>query len=76
MAARPVVDGIERDLGSRVRVFRADVASPEGRKLARRVGLDLVPTFIAFDGQGMERWRAQRVPNRREVLKELRRLLD
>lgn len=60
MAAKPVVDGLEKELGKRVRFVRVDISTPNGRKIAARVGLDTVPTFIGFDAKGNEMWRTQR----------------
>ncbi|HLG74258.1 MAG TPA: hypothetical protein VK009_27875 [Chloroflexota bacterium] len=71
MAAKPVVDGIEKQLGGRVSVVRMDVSTPAGRKVAAKIGLDLVPTFIGYDSQGLERWRVSRVPNRAELWNRL-----
>ncbi|MBI3286531.1 MAG: hypothetical protein HYZ68_00635 [Chloroflexi bacterium] len=52
MAAEPIVDGIEQDLRSIARVARVDIATPLGRDLIGRYGLELTPTFILFDAQG------------------------
>jgi hypothetical protein len=68
MAAKPVVDGIEKQLGQkRLRLVRVDVGTKEGRRIASRVELDLVPTIIGYDGGGVERWRFTRVPKRQEL---------
>ena len=71
MAAKPVVDGIEKQLGGRVSLVRLDVATTSGRKVAARVALDTVPTFIGYDGEGVERWRITRVPGRVELWNRL-----
>jgi hypothetical protein len=67
MAAKPVVDGMEKELGRHVRFVRLDVASQVGKTIASRVGLDLVPTFIGYDSQGEERWRYQQLPSKGEL---------
>src|SRR5436190_525627 len=46
MAARPALDRLERELGSRLRVLRIDLADPIGADLANRYGVNLAPTFI------------------------------
>jgi thioredoxin-related protein len=52
MAAEPIVDGIEEDLRGFAHVLRIDIATPLGRELVGRYGLDLTPTFILFDARG------------------------
>lgn len=55
--ARPIVDGIERDLGDAVRVIRLNRHMRNGRAISARLGLRLVPSFVVFDGQGEELFR-------------------
>lgn len=70
--ARPIVDGIERDLGDAVRVIRLNRHTPAGGAISARLGLRLVPSFVVFDGQGEERLRKDgRVVNRQAVLNAL-----
>ena len=71
MAAKPVVDGFDKQLAGRVRIVRVDINSSNGKKIATKVGLDMVPTFIGYDGEGVERWRLDRVPNRVELWRHL-----
>ncbi len=71
MAAKPVVNGIDKQLEGRVRIVRFDVARANGKKVAAKVGLDMVPTFIAYDSEGIERWRTQGTPNRVELWQRL-----
>lgn len=58
MAARPLVDGIEREHAGRLRVIRLDVQESAGRTIADRFGLRVTPTFVLFDSQGAEVWRS------------------
>ena len=67
MAAKPVMDGMEKELGRHVRFVRVDVASSTGKKIGMSVGLDLVPAFIGYDGAGKERWRYQQLPSKGEL---------
>jgi hypothetical protein len=67
MAAKPVVDGIEKQIGAKVRIVRVDVSTPEGRKVSAEVGPGMVPTFIGFDAQGNERWRVNHMLSRPEL---------
>lgn len=50
--AKPVVDGIEREVASQARVVRIDVNSRQGSELAQRFGVRGVPTLLVFDGSG------------------------
>lgn len=50
--AKPVVDGLERKLGSRVRFIKVNVTEDEGAAVASKFGVQAVPTFIILDGQG------------------------
>ncbi len=70
--ARPIVDGIERDLGDAVRVIRLNRHTPAGGAITARLGLRLVPGLIVFDGQGGERLRKDGgVVNRKSLLTAL-----
>jgi len=71
MAAKPVVNGFDKQLAGRVRIVRVDINSPNGKKIATKVGLDMVPTFIGYAGDGTERWRIDRMPNRLELWSRL-----
>jgi thioredoxin-related protein len=50
--AKPVVDGIEREIVNQARVVRIDVNSSQGRELAMHFGVRGVPTLLVFDGTG------------------------
>lgn len=70
--AKPVVDGLERNLAGQVWLVRVDVQSEAGAELRRRYGIEMVPTFLVLDGAGTERLRsAGRVPERETVLAAL-----
>jgi hypothetical protein len=53
MAARPVVDGIERRFSDRLTVLRLDMQSPAGATLSREMGALYTPTFLLFDPRGV-----------------------
>jgi len=57
LAAKPVVDGLEREWTGG-RVIRVDIRSAEGGAFAAKHSLTLTPSFILFDGTGREagRW--------------------
>jgi thioredoxin-related protein len=50
--AKPVVDGIERDLEGQADVLRLSVTDSVGRELAARYGVRQVPTLVVLDGEG------------------------
>jgi len=54
MAAKPIVDGIEREHGERLRVIRVNIQDAAGRALADRHNFEFTPTFILFDAGGRE----------------------
>lgn len=52
LVAKPMVDGLERDLGDRAQVIRLDVYTGLGQQMAARYGVRGVPTFVVLDGEG------------------------
>jgi len=55
---KPIVDGLEAELGSRLQIIRLNLQSEVGRNLAPAYGFQLTPTFIYFDSNGSEVWRS------------------
>ena len=58
MAAKPIVDGIERVHEGRLNVIRLNVQDPAGEALLERFEFRFTPTFIFFDeaGEELQRW--------------------
>ncbi|HLF37852.1 MAG TPA: thioredoxin family protein, partial [Anaerolineales bacterium] len=58
MAAKPIVDGIEQEHGSKLRVIRLNIQDRAGEQLAARFGLQFTPTFVLLNAQGevIGRW--------------------
>ncbi len=50
--AKPVVDGIEKDLEGTAKVIRLSVTSQVGNLMAQRYGVRGVPTIVVLDGEG------------------------
>jgi thioredoxin-like negative regulator of GroEL len=50
--AKPIVDGLERDLQGKASVVRLNVASDIGRQVASIFGVRAVPTLVLVDGEG------------------------
>ena len=51
------MDGIEKDNAGKLRILRIDVQSQTGQVLAANLKFLFTPTFIFFDGKGVETWR-------------------
>jgi thioredoxin-related protein len=58
MAAKPIVDGIERVHEGNLKVIRLNVQDPAGAELLERFGFRFTPTFIFFNeaGEELQRW--------------------
>lgn len=52
MQLKPVVDGVEREVGGAARVVRVEFTTEAGAALARRYGVTFTPTFLFFDRRG------------------------
>ena len=52
LLAKPVVDGLERDLQGRAQVLRLGVMDDVGGTLALRYGVRGVPTLVVLNGAG------------------------
>jgi hypothetical protein len=74
--AKPIVDGIEKDLEGRAKVVRLGVMSDLGMQAARRYGVRGVPTLIVFDGAGRLVDQSVGVPDRNVVVAQVEELLD
>ena len=65
--AKPIVDGLERELEGQAQVVRLSILSQPGREMARRYGIRGVPTFFIFDGQGNLIERQVGLPDRGKI---------
>jgi thioredoxin-like negative regulator of GroEL len=50
--AKPIVDGLEKQLTGKAKVIRLDAASQVGQQAIARYGVRGVPTLIVVNGQG------------------------
>jgi thioredoxin-like negative regulator of GroEL len=50
--AKPIVDGLERDLAGRAKVVRLDLLSSVGQQAAGHFGVRGLPTLLVVDGEG------------------------
>ncbi|NLF02593.1 MAG: thioredoxin family protein [Anaerolineales bacterium] len=65
--AKPVVDGLERELGDRMQVLRVSVMDDVGSQLAARYSVRSVPTSVLLDGSGEVVLRQVGTPQREDV---------
>ena len=65
--AKPVVDGLERDLEGKAQVVRLSVTDGVGGQLAARYGVRGVPTMVLLDGDGEVVYAKAGSPNRNEI---------
>ena len=66
--AKPVVDGLEREVGERAQVLRLSVTDRVGEELAIRYGVRGIPTLVLLDGAGRVMLTQAGIPNREEVV--------
>ena len=66
--AKPVVDGLEREVEGRAQVLRLNVMDGVGGQLAARYGVRGVPTFVLLDGDGQLVLTQVGMPKREEIL--------
>ena len=69
--AKPIVNGIEKDVEGRAKVIRVNMLSKLGREIARSCDVKAVPTTIIFDGAGTESYRHAGLPNRKDIVEHL-----
>ena len=69
--AKPIVDGIERDLEGKAQVIRLSVMSEVGSHAAQQYGVRSVPTIIVFDGAGNVVEQQTGIPNRKAVVAQV-----
>ncbi|RLC71725.1 MAG: hypothetical protein DRJ03_06170 [Chloroflexi bacterium] len=68
MLAKPVVDGLERELENQAQVLRLNVMNSVGGELAMRYGVRGVPTFVLLDGVGKVMLTQVGMPDRAEIM--------
>ena len=69
--AKPIVDGIERDLKGKAEVVRLNLMTRVGREAASRYGVPAVPTILVLDADSSVIYRHTGMPNRREVVAQI-----
>jgi hypothetical protein len=74
--AKPVVDGIERELEGKAQVVRLSVMDGVGGQLALRYDARGVPTMVVLDGAGEVVYAKIGSPNRGEILAAVKGLTE
>ena len=72
--AKPIVDGLEKEIGDRVQVLRLNVLSPVGRTAASAYTVRAVPTFVLFDADGEMVYYQVGSPNKDVIRQEIDKL--
>jgi thioredoxin-related protein len=73
--AKPIVDGIERELEGQARVIRLSLLSGLGRSVAQRYRVRGVPTILIFDGNGDVVEQRSGIPNQQRVVEQVHRVM-
>jgi thiol-disulfide isomerase/thioredoxin len=68
LLAKPIVNGIEKDLQGRAKVIRLNMLSRLGREAAKRFAVSAMPTLLVLDGKGDVLHRHAGMPNRKQVV--------
>jgi thioredoxin-related protein len=56
--SKPIVNGIEQDYGKNLQVVHLDARNADNRAIAAQIGVMMTPTYVLFDANGTEVWRA------------------
>ena len=68
LVAKPIVDGIEKDLQGRARVVRLNVSNELGREVAGTYGIRGVPAVVVLDRKGQVVHQHAGIPSRKTVV--------
>jgi len=68
LAAKPIVDGIEKDLEGRAQVVRLNVSSEQGRDIALGYNVRGVPSTIVVGGDGEVLGQHTGIPSRKKIV--------
>ncbi len=69
--AKPIVNGIEKDLQGRAPVVRLNMLSAQGQQLAQRFDVKGLPTLLVLDGSGKVIHRQSGIPDKKAVMASL-----
>jgi hypothetical protein len=71
LVAKPIVDGIEKDLNGKAEVVRLNMLSKVGRELASRYRVPAVPTLLVLNSDSKVIYRHTGMPDRGEVVEQV-----
>ena len=60
LAARPIVDGLEKEWEQKVQFLHLEFRSPLGREMGRRFQIEHIPAILILDGDGQLHWRERK----------------
>lgn len=69
--AKPIVDGLERELTGAADVIRLDATGGLGQEIAQRYSVAGLPTLLVFDGRGNVVYREGGPPSKAKVLESV-----
>jgi thioredoxin-like negative regulator of GroEL len=72
--AKPIVDGIERELEGEASLVRLSVLSKVGAQAAQRFSVRSVPTLLVFDAKGQLVEQSVGFPDRNRIVSSVREL--
>lgn len=70
LAAKPIVNGIEKDLRGKATVVRLNLLSEVGREAAARYRVSAVPTMLVLGAGGEVTYRKVGTPDREAIVAE------
>lgn len=73
LAAQPIADGLEDELGNRADVYRLVVSENVGERARAHYKVEKVPAIILLDRRGTEIYRSEgNLPRKQEILEALK----
>jgi hypothetical protein len=68
LTAKPIVDGIEKDLQGRAEVVRLNMLTKFGKSVAGRYQVQGLPTTLVINGKGDVTYRHSGLPSRKKIV--------
>jgi hypothetical protein len=70
--AKPIVDGLETEMGDSLDVIHLNLLGDVGRQAAKHYGVHIVPVTLLFDGHGDPLLRQTGIPDADAIRERLR----
>ncbi len=74
--AKPIVDGLERELDADLQILRVNVMDQVGARLAQRYSVRMMPTFVLLNNEGEVVLTQAGMPNRDEIVSKIAELSE